>query len=94
MAVHWVSVPYLATTGFTAHPTALMRDTSKLVAIGPSTPMFAKSQIHVYSPSGEGLLLLGVRPACFANSCATLTPLFFSGNKQRSFALGGLAMRD
>ncbi|KAH8987853.1 vacuolar assembling/sorting protein VPS16 [Lactarius akahatsu] len=40
-------------------PLALMRDTTKLIAIGPATPMFAKSQIHVYSPSGEGLLLFG-----------------------------------
>jgi vacuolar protein sorting-associated protein 16 len=53
---------------FKAHPTALMRDTSKIVAIGPATPIFAKSQIQVYSPSGEGLLLLGVRLACPANS--------------------------
>ncbi len=56
--------------------TALMRDTSKLVAIGPTTPMFSKSQIHVYSPSGEGLLLLGVRLACSANSYAHLGPSF------------------
>jgi len=64
---------------FTAHPTALMRDTSKLIAIGPSTPIFAKSQIHVYSPSGEGLLLLGVRHACFANSYALFDPSFLVG---------------
>jgi hypothetical protein len=38
-----------------------MRDTKKMIAIGPATPMFAKSQIQVYSPSGEGLLLLSVR---------------------------------
>jgi hypothetical protein len=38
-----------------------MRDTKKMIAIGPATPIFAKSQIQVYSPSGEGLLLLGVR---------------------------------
>ena len=38
-----------------------MRDTTKMIAIGPATPMFAKSQIQVYSPSGEGLLLFGVR---------------------------------
>jgi len=56
-----------------------MRDTSKLVAIGPSTPMFTKSQIHVYSPSGEGLLLLGVRLACFANPYARFDPSFLVG---------------
>ncbi|KAF8474481.1 vacuolar assembling/sorting protein VPS16 [Russula ochroleuca] len=49
-------------------PLALMRDTKKMIAIGPATPMFAKSQIQVYSPSGEGLLLLSWEQAkiiCF-----------------------------
>ena len=58
----WVSVPILR--GYRAHKkdnTAMMRDTTKMIAIGPTTPMFAKSQIQVYSPSGEGLLLFGVR---------------------------------
>lgn len=41
-----------------------MRDTKKMIAIGPATPIFSKSQIHVYSPSGEGLLLLSVRVDC------------------------------
>jgi vacuolar protein sorting-associated protein 16 len=59
---------------FRAHAIAFMRDTSKLVAIGPATPMFAKSQIQVYSPSGEGLLLLGVLLACSANSYAHVDP--------------------
>jgi vacuolar protein sorting-associated protein 16 len=44
--------------------TALMRDTKKMIAIGPATPIFSKSQIQVYSPSGEGLLLLSVRVDC------------------------------
>ncbi|KAH9962881.1 vacuolar assembling/sorting protein VPS16 [Russula dissimulans] len=39
-------------------PLALMRDTSKMIAISPAAPMLARSQIQVYSPSGEGLLLL------------------------------------
>ncbi|KAI0266050.1 vacuolar assembling/sorting protein VPS16 [Gloeopeniophorella convolvens] len=38
-------------------PIALMRDNTKLIAIGRTTPMFAKSQIQVYSSAGEGLLL-------------------------------------
>ncbi|KAK7034490.1 Vacuolar protein sorting-associated protein 16 [Paramarasmius palmivorus] len=38
-------------------PLALMRDNTKLVALGRSTPSFAKSQIQVYSSAGEGLLL-------------------------------------
>jgi hypothetical protein len=67
---------------FKVHSTALMRDTSKLVAIGPATPMFAKSQIQVYSPSGEGLLLLGVRLACAANSFAQFDSSFLVGASQ------------
>ncbi|KIJ59378.1 hypothetical protein HYDPIDRAFT_118596 [Hydnomerulius pinastri MD-312] len=39
-------------------PIALMRDTSKMIAIGNAGPAFSKSQIQVYSPAGEGLLLL------------------------------------
>lgn len=38
-------------------PIALMRDTSKMVALGRGGPAFTKSQIQVYSPAGEGLLL-------------------------------------
>ena len=39
---------------------ALMRDTSRLVALGAATPVFSKAQIQVYSPAGEGLLLFSV----------------------------------
>jgi hypothetical protein len=49
--------------------TALMRDTKKMIAIGPTSPIFAKSQIQVYSPSGEGLLLLSVRVDRSVGSC-------------------------
>jgi hypothetical protein len=73
MAVLWVRVTihYLAITKrFKGSSPALMRDTKKMIAIGPATPMFAKSQIQVYSPSGEGLLLLGVRVDCSFGSCA------------------------
>lgn len=56
--------------GFKRGLTALMRDTKKMIAIGPTSPIFAKSQIQVYSPSGEGLLLLGVRVDCSVGSCA------------------------
>jgi len=38
-------------------PLALMRDNTKLVALGRATPIYAKAQIQVYSPAGEGLLL-------------------------------------
>lgn len=39
---------------------ALMRDNTKLVALGRATPIYAKAQIQVYSPAGEGLLLFSV----------------------------------
>lgn len=39
---------------------ALMRDTTKLVALGRATPAFSKAQIQIYSPAGEGLLLFSV----------------------------------
>ncbi|KAF8186996.1 Vps16, C-terminal region-domain-containing protein [Mycena galopus ATCC 62051] len=38
-------------------PIALMRDHTKLVALGRSTPAITKAQIQIYSPAGEGLLL-------------------------------------
>ncbi|KAI0918848.1 hypothetical protein AcV7_006962 [Taiwanofungus camphoratus] len=38
-------------------PLALMRDTSKLIALGRATPSFAKAQIQIYSPAGEVILL-------------------------------------
>lgn len=38
----------------------MMRDTTKLVALGPGNTAFAKAQIQVYSPAGEGLLLFSV----------------------------------
>ncbi|KAI0712429.1 vacuolar protein sorting-associated protein 16 [Earliella scabrosa] len=39
-------------------PIALMRNTTKIVALGHAAPAFSKAQIQVYSPAGEGLLLL------------------------------------
>ncbi|KAF8068755.1 vacuolar assembling/sorting protein VPS16 [Lyophyllum atratum] len=38
-------------------PLALMRDSSKLIALGRATTSLSKAQIQVYSPAGEGLLL-------------------------------------
>jgi hypothetical protein len=39
---------------------ALMRDSTKVVALGRTTPAFAKAQLQIYSPAGEGLLLFSV----------------------------------
>ena len=65
-----------------------------MIAIGPATPMFSKSQIQVYSPSGEGLLLFSVHtPSAF-----TLLKLIFvlnhSGIKPGLFVLAGQVMSD
>jgi hypothetical protein len=38
---------------------ALMRDTSKLIALGRSAPV-VKNEIKVYSPGGEGLIWFAV----------------------------------
>ncbi|KAJ3928865.1 MAG: Vps16, N-terminal region-domain-containing protein [Lentinula lateritia] len=38
-------------------PLAMMRDNTKLIAVGRVTPAHAKFQIQVYSSAGEGLLL-------------------------------------
>ncbi|TEB34385.1 vacuolar assembling/sorting protein VPS16 [Coprinellus micaceus] len=38
-------------------PIALMRDSTKLLALGRVTPAVTKAQIQVFSPAGEGLLL-------------------------------------
>lgn len=41
-------------------PLAMMRDISKLVALGRSQPA-VKNEIRVYSPAGEGLVWFNVR---------------------------------
>lgn len=43
--------------------TALMRDTSRLVALGRSQPVI-KNEIRVYSPAGEGIMWFTVRFDC------------------------------
>ncbi|TFY83531.1 hypothetical protein EWM64_g490 [Hericium alpestre] len=51
-------------------PIALMRDNTKLIALGRATPVFAKAQIQVFSPAGEGLLLFSVDTvASYVFSC-------------------------
>jgi hypothetical protein len=78
---------------FTGGSTALMRDTKKMIAIGPATPIFSKSQIQVYSPSGEGLLLLSVRVDCPVHAHIFIARAF-SGNKPKLSALAGQATKD
>ena len=39
---------------------ALMRDTTKIVALSGTNTAFAKSQIQIYSSAGEGLVLFSV----------------------------------
>ncbi|KAL5523006.1 VPS16 [Sanghuangporus sanghuang] len=38
-------------------PIAMMRDTTKMIALGRSAPPFAKNEVRVYSSAGEGLLV-------------------------------------
>jgi hypothetical protein len=40
---------------------ALMRDNTRLIAVGRATPIFAKSQIQVFSLAGVGEILFTVR---------------------------------
>lgn len=51
---------FLLTTDVFRTFKALMRDTTKLVALGRATPSFAKAQIQIYSSAGEGILVLSV----------------------------------
>ena len=39
---------------------ALMRDNTKMIALGRAAPTFQKAEIRVYSASGDGLLLFTV----------------------------------
>ena len=59
-----------------------MRDTTKMIAIGPATPMFAKSQLQVYSSSGEGLMLLAVRADLFSGHLMGLFSILSVGPSQ------------
>ena len=39
----------------------MMRDSSKIIALGGGVPAVAKDEIRVYSSSGEGIVLFTVR---------------------------------
>jgi vacuolar protein sorting-associated protein 16 len=80
------------TQRFRVDPTAFMRDTSKMIAIATATPMFAKSQVQVYSSAGEGLLLLSVRTEHYLAAYGLI--YIFSGIKLRLFGLVGQVTRD
>lgn len=75
---------------------ALMRDTSKLVALGTGTTAFAKAQIQVYSPAGEGLLLFSVVISLYCHVVQKTDIRYasvHSGTKGRLCASDGLGMR-
>jgi hypothetical protein len=57
---------------------ALMRDNTKLVALGRATPIYAKAQIQVYSPAGEGLLLFSVWNVPLIHARGALTLFSYS----------------
>jgi vacuolar protein sorting-associated protein 16 len=52
-------LPYLATLGLMPL-LAFMRDSSKAIAIGLATPLYAKAQVQIYSPAGESMLMCSV----------------------------------
>lgn len=56
----WVNLCLLRTAMTLIVFTALMRDSSKLIALSGGTTPFAKAQIHVYSPAAEGMLIFSV----------------------------------
>ncbi|KZT35392.1 vacuolar protein sorting-associated protein 16 [Sistotremastrum suecicum HHB10207 ss-3] len=59
-SLHWKVADlseYIVSGARYGGPLAMMRDTSKLVALGRSTTALTKSQVQIYSSSGEGLLL-------------------------------------
>jgi len=64
MVGHWVSCFTRSKSLFKCSyrfGQALMRDHTKVVAVGPATSSWlGKSQIQVYSPAAESLLLLSV----------------------------------
>ncbi|CCL98206.1 uncharacterized protein FIBRA_00200 [Fibroporia radiculosa] len=41
-------------------PIALMRDTTKVIALGTAAPSFSKAQIHVFSSAGDVMLVFSV----------------------------------
>ncbi len=54
---------------------AMMRDSSKMIALGGSVPTVAKDEIRVYSSSGEGIVLFTVRGAFRMNGLQNLITL-------------------
>jgi hypothetical protein len=68
---------------------ALMRDTSKLVALGRSAPV-VKNEIKVFSPAGEGLMWFSVSNVpCYDILLLANIICSASGIQETSFDLGG-----
>ena len=70
---------------------AVMRDTSKMIAIGRAAPAFSKAQVQVYSPAGEPILLFSVDTPLPRIPVCVLTS-YCSGTRARSSALAGREM--
>ena len=69
--------------------TALMRDSSKIIAISRAGPAFSRSQIQVFSSAGEGLLLLNVDILLLYTLGDDADELADSGIREESFGLDG-----
>lgn len=52
---------------------ALMRDNSKLIALGRAPSAMTKAQVQIYSSAGEGLLLFSVDARIYCFEVTTLT---------------------
>lgn len=59
---------------YSLHLLAMMRDTSKMIAMGRSVPVFAKNEVRVYSSAGDGLLVFTVS-RCFPSTVSARSPL-------------------
>jgi hypothetical protein len=62
---------------------AFMRDSSKAIAIGLATPLYAKAQVQIYSPAGESILMCSVDVLHSHTERNKLTPFHCSGVKAK-----------
>ena len=70
---------------------ALMRDSSKLIALGRGMPSVNKSEIRIYSSVGEGLLIFTVS---LVRTRKYYILIAHSGTKARLSGLVGLTTSD
>lgn len=72
---------------------AIMRDHTKLISLGRSAPALSKSQIQIYSPAGEGMLVFSVDIQTVL-VCGLANDGICSGTRAKSFDSGGRLTRN